>query len=136
MRRTTLAAAGLAASLLLAACAGAQAAAPNPDEPVTDDGSAAGMCHVDTPDCVDADLDPDTFDAAAARTQAEDLLGVAEDDLDPSVRIGRKGDNHMMLTEDYVIGRLTVELDKDDEGTYRVSQVNLELPDGPETIAR
>jgi hypothetical protein len=134
-RHTTLAAALAAVSLLVGACAGADAAIP--DEPAG--GPAAGTCPVETPDCVDADLDPDDLapeiDVDAARADAERLLGQAETDLPGDVRVARRGDEHFMLTEDYVVGRLTVELDQAPDGTYRVTAVAVELPDGPERFS-
>lgn len=40
----------------------------------------------------------------------------------------------MILTEDYVLGRITVELDADTEGAFRAVTATVELPDGPETF--
>jgi hypothetical protein len=61
------------------------------------------------------------------------LLGLYEDDLAADVRIARRGSEQMALTEDYVLGRLTVELDEDGSA-YRVTSVTVELPAGPETL--
>ena len=72
-------------------------------------------------------------DADAAREEARAVLGMPEEDLPEDVRISRRGDESFMLTEDYVLGRLTVELDDDGDG-YRVTSVVVELPDGPETF--
>ena len=133
MRRTTLAAAAIALSLLTAACAGAEAAPTSPDDPVTS-APGSGMCAPEAPDCDDTAVDD--FDVDTAREAAASLLGAAEDDLAADVRIGRRGDEHMMLTEDYVLGRRTVDLDADGNGVHRVVSVVVELPDGPETFSR
>jgi hypothetical protein len=123
----------LAASLALAGCG-------SPDASLADDDTqpppGAGMCAPDMPDCVDTVSEPDGEAGDADPTdpsQADSLLGVAEADLDEFVRIARRGDEAFMLTEDYVVGRLTVELDADDEGVYRVTKATLERPDGPYT---
>lgn len=115
------------------------------------DDPEAGMCAPDTPagvDCVDAETGADrclpdavdcndtpTFDPVAldaARNQAHGLLGVAEADVPADVRIDRRGEEYFPRTEDYVIGRLTVELDDTDGSGYRVVLVALETPDGTE----
>ncbi len=111
-------------------------------------GPVAGMCAEDSPDCVDTvvvggEEDPDghdpvgdEFDSQSATTQAEALLGLAESELGPDVRIGRRGEEQMMLTEDYVLGRMTVELDINDMDEWIVTAVTVELPDGPETFTQ
>ena len=140
MKRTTLAAAAVAVVALLTACSG------NDDAPAVaapSDGAAppaAGMCLEGATDCVDTVVDPsdmsDAFDDDVARNQAEAMLGVAEGDLPTDgVRIGRKGQETYALTEDYVLGRMTVELDQDTSGTWVVTQVVVELLSGPETFA-
>jgi hypothetical protein len=135
MRRHTLLAtlAALAAVALLAAgCGGTDAAStpdePDPDEPVTspDDGTTDDP--VDDPDGVGDDCPTDE-----AREEARGLLGMNEDDLPDDVRTARRGDETFALTEDYVLGRRTVELDDEGDG-YRVTAVTVELPDGPETF--
>ena len=80
------------------------------------------------------DADDDAIDEHAVIEEARALIGVAEDELDPEVRISRRGDEQLMLTEDYVIGRMTAELDADDAGVYRVVKVVVELTDGPVTF--
>jgi hypothetical protein len=123
MRRTTLAATLAAFSLLAGACAGADAADLDADEPVSatpDDGTA-----------VDPDQASDEFPSEDARQEARGLLGMHEHDLETDVRVARRGDESYMLTEDYVLGRRTVELDDDGSG-FRVMSVTVELPDGPE----
>jgi len=92
------------------------------------------MCPMEDPDCVDADLGGDEFDLEGARAEARRHLGEPEDALNGAVRVGRRGAEQMMLTEDHVPGRLTVELDEDDTGTYRVTSVTVETPDGAETF--
>lgn len=105
-----------------------------------DDGSpVAGACEPNTPDCQDT-AEPghtdgdDEFDADEARAEARAMVGAAEDELDEEVRVARRGAEQYALTEDYVIGRFTVELDADDSGVFRVTSVTVELPDGPETF--
>lgn len=113
---------------------------------------AAGTCPHGTVDCVDADLDPDLpdpnlpdpelpadpagdFDSDGARDAAAGLLGLAEEDLQglDDVRIGVVDGEALALTEDYVLGRRTVELETDD-GRTLVTAVTVELPDGPERL--
>ncbi|HSK24639.1 MAG TPA: hypothetical protein VK906_15745 [Egicoccus sp.] len=135
--RTTTVTAALAALLLgLAGCGGAAPA--EPDLPTSDAGAdpSAGMCAPGVTDCVDVVVDPDgdEFDGETERETAAAMLGLAEDELAPDVRIARRGDEQMALTEDYVLGRKTVELDDDGDGTFRVVGVVVELPEGPETI--
>lgn len=90
-------------------------------------------------DSMGSDVDDDGSDeltAEAARQRARDLLGTPEAELDlgPDLRIGRRGEEQFMLTEDYVIGRITVELDDEGSGTYVVTEATVELPGGPETF--
>lgn len=136
-QRTALA---LMGALILSACGAAVAEDDAASPP------ALGVCAPGVTDCVDTVVDDggddadgdewdDTFGADAARDEAERQLGLTEDELDPSVRIGRVGDEHYMLTEDYVLGRITVELEADETGTYRVVVATVELPDGPETYS-
>lgn len=138
MRTPTLTAVLAALVLGVAGCGSNATAAP--ETPTTDAGAdpSAGMCAPGVTDCVDADLDggaDDEFDSETERETAEAMLGLAEDELAPDVRIARRGAEQMALTEDYVLGRKTVELDEDGDGTFRVVSVVVELPDGPETFA-
>jgi hypothetical protein len=77
----------------------------------------------------------DEIDSEQARADARALLGTPEGELGDTVRVGRRGDEHMAVTDDYVVGRMTVELDERD-GAFRVTSVTVELPDGPETFGR
>jgi hypothetical protein len=120
----------VAASLFASACAGAQAASPSPDTPV--DEPVLGMCAPDVPDCVDVVV----VDSEASLDEARALLGLDEVSLDPAVRVARRGDEHFALTEDYVLDRMTVELDPDADGVYRVTSVVLERFDGPAVVSR
>jgi hypothetical protein len=86
------------------------------------------MCLEGATDCVDTPLTDDP--AGALRS----LLGVAEADLGDDVRIARIGTESYALTEDYVVGRVTVELDPDASGVNRVVKVTLEHEDGPVTV--
>jgi hypothetical protein len=62
------------------------------------------------------------------------LIGAAEAELPDDARIARRGDEFLALTQDYRIGRFTYELDDDGTGTFRVAGVQVELPDGVETV--
>ena len=97
---------------------------------------ADGACLVGTVDCVDADLGDDRIDGhliAAIEQEAHGLLGRYEADLPEDVRIGRRGAEQMMLTEDFVVGRLAVGLEDTDGSGFRVVDVTAELPNGPAT---
>ncbi len=142
MIRTALPTLLAVGALALSACGGTTSAvADGPDGDAAP--PAAGACLEGTVDCVDTVVDPDgevppdlgdEFDSDAALIAGEALLGDAEDELADDVRVGRRGEEQFALTEDYVLGRLTVELDDDGTGTYRVTAVVVELPEGPETL--
>jgi hypothetical protein len=127
MRRIKIAAAAAAAALLLSACGTAFAggSGDTPDNDTPDNGSVVD------PDDGDAG---DEFPTDQAREEARGYLGMDEGDLPEEVRISRRGDETFMLTEDYVLGRATVELDDLDGDGFRVVSVTVELPDGPETF--
>ena len=99
-------------------------------------GPSAGMCAPGVTDCVDAVVEPggDEFPVEAAIEDAQALLGVDEGALPDDVRVSRRGDEQLPMTDDYVLGRRTVELEDDGSG-YRVVAVTVELPDGPETFS-
>lgn len=127
---------GLAALAVLGLAACGTAAASDHDT----SSPGVGMCAPGVTDCVDVIVDDgtasgDEFPSDQARADAEALLGLAEGEFGDVARIGRRGAEHLMLTEDYVLGRLTVELDDDGTGVYRVVSVTVELPDGPKTIS-
>lgn len=103
------------------------------------------MCAPGVTDCVDVVVEDGgdaSGDAAGGtrlgddslRTEAQALLGTPEGELPAEVRVGRRGREQMMLTEDYVVGRMTVELDDAGDGTWVVAVVTVELGDGPETF--
>lgn len=97
---------------------------------------SGSTCLVGTVDCVDADLGGDRLDGEAIaqiEQQARGLLGMNEIDLPADVRIGRRGAEQMMLTEDYVLGRMTVSVEEIDDSGYRVVDVTVELPNGTAT---
>ena len=85
------------------------------------------------PDSGIGDTPGDEFPVDQTRDDAHGLLGRDEADLPVDVRISRKGTEQFALTEDYVLGRFTVELDDDGDG-FRVTSVTVELPAGPETF--
>lgn len=96
----------------------------------TDAGSpGSGMCLPDVPDCDDTSVDESATDQI--REEARGLLGMSESALPDDVRIARRGDEQFALTEDYAIGRRTVEIDDTDGSGYRVVAVTIELPEGP-----
>jgi hypothetical protein len=65
---------------------------------------------------------------------AAGILGTPEAGLDPAWRVGRRGDETFALTEDFVVGRFTVELDDDGSGAYVITAVTVEVPGGAETV--
>ncbi len=122
--------------ILVAACGGAaDATSAEPDQPTAP--PVAGMCAQDHPDCVDTvveDVDPDALDEGAMIRDAQSLLGQSEAEVleqRADVRVGRHGDEEMMLTQDHVIGRMTIATEDDGTGTFRIVEVTLELTDGP-----
>lgn len=115
-------AAGLFA--VVAASCGSDADGSEPDGSVSAADPATDACLAGDPECVDGEVSAaDIEDAARA------LLGAREDELPDDVRVARRGDEVFGLTEDYVVGRLTVELD-DPAGDFVVSSVIAELPGG------
>jgi hypothetical protein len=122
----------LAVGLLAAACgdevsnASPTTTAPGPATPVAGD----PLPDCDDPACDDVGV---ITDVEAARQDARAVLGMQEGDLPEAVRIARRGTELFGLTADYVIGRLTAELDDDGSG-FRVVSVTVELPAGPETF--
>jgi len=108
----------LSALLVLAACSSEPEPAPLPpplEAPVLEPDPA------------------DDFSVDDARQEANALLGVSEAELSSEVRVARRGDEEFMLTQDYVLGRFTVELDDQGAG-FTVVKVTVELPNGPETF--
>jgi hypothetical protein len=71
------------------------------------------------------------FQLDVVRAEAEALLGMNEDDLEPSqmLRIVRRGEERLAATMDLRPGRMNVELD-DHAGAYVVTRVLVETPDG------
>ena len=101
--------------------------------PVEPDGGIGDTPIPVEPDGGIGDTPGDEFPVEQTRNDAHGLLGRFEADLPADVRIARKGAEQFALTEDYVLGRFTVELDDDGDG-FRVTSVTVELPDGPETL--
>lgn len=118
----------IAATVVLAACgSGDLSEDPPPD--------------VDEPRSEAPDETPVTdpfedFDREEARQDAEALLGLAEGDFDesPERRVVRRGDEEFAVTMDLRPGRQNVELDDDGTGTYVVTRVTVETPDGEDPI--
>jgi hypothetical protein len=114
------------AVLLLALAA---LAACGDDEVETTAGAGHDAAEPDT-----TDEGEDAFPTEAAREEAKALLGEPESELDADVRVARRGEETFALTEDYVLGRITVELDEDGSGSYAVTSATVELPEGSETF--
>jgi hypothetical protein len=112
------------------------------DQADSGDDPAAGICPQDQPACIDTpqlyDDEPVTIDDTGIeqlRRDARFYLGKSQGELHELVRIGRIGDEHLALTEDYQVGRITVELDDvAGSGTPVVTSATVELPGGPETF--
>jgi hypothetical protein len=97
------------------------------DDPPPD--PANGACLQGDTDCYETGAETDNLDERVAIANVEALLGTQEDQLPDGVRIARRGTESFPLTEDYVIGRVTVELD-DIDGSYTVTTATIELSDG------
>ncbi len=136
----------LAAALLVSGCGRADGSIePGAGSPGEDGGDVAAICIEGTVDCEDTVVsegeptppEEGPLDAEAARRDARSLLGQTEEEvlaLWGDVRVGRHGDEEMMLTEDWRPGRKTIATEDDGTGTYRVVEVVLELDEGTETI--
>jgi hypothetical protein len=107
----------IVAALLLAACGTTEV--PDPEPAGRPDDAAE-------PDGVE------DFDRDAARAEAEALLGTPEDELEetPDRRIVRRGDEEFIVTMDLRPGRQNLELDDDSTGTYVVTRIVVETPEG------
>jgi hypothetical protein len=62
------------------------------------------------------------------------VLGLYETDLPADVRVARRGAESLALTEDHVVGRVTVDLDDTDGSGFRVIAATVELPAGSATV--
>lgn len=136
MRRLLLPVGLLAGALLIGACGTDTPTADRDVAAPADGGAAGGACLVGDDDCADNPGLGLTVDEPTLLRTADDLLGTAEDDLTDDVRVSRRGDESFALTEDYVVGRFTVELDEGADGVFEVTTVVVELPDGPTTVER
>ena len=139
MKTFTRAALALLAAASLVACGDDDdTVTSNADTPAGSTGDVASACMEGAEDCDDTPdataSDDDAIDEHAVIEKAKALVGTPEDELDADVRIARRGEETFALTEDYVIGRMTVELDPDDAGVYRVVKVVVELTEGPMTF--
>lgn len=78
----------------------------------------------------------DPFDRDEARRRARSLLGLTEDRIPESrtVRIARRGDDHLALRMDLRPGRCNVELDAGGAGGFRVTRVEVEVPPGEDAL--
>ena len=144
MNRTHLAvAASLLLTVALAACgasSGDNQAVSAPSEGGA--GGAAGMCLEGAEDCIDTPQllseEPVAIDETGLkqfRRDAKYYLGRPQNELTELIRIARIDGEQFALTEDYQVGRITVELDDvEDNGTPIVTSATVELPEGPETF--
>ncbi|HEX2214587.1 MAG TPA: hypothetical protein VHH12_14280 [Mycobacterium sp.] len=103
--------------------------------------AAAGICTQDEPDCVDTpqltEDEPVPIDETGIeqfRRDTQFYLGKRQDELPEHIRVARINDEHRSLTEDYQLGRITVELDDAGGDGPVVTSATVELPDGPETF--
>lgn len=76
------------------------------------------------------------FDRDAQAADARELLGTPEDEIeeDGDTRITRRGDEEYPATMDLRPGRRNLELDDDGSGTYVVTRVIVETPDGENLV--
>lgn len=141
MNRTGLVLAAAALAMTLAACGAQRTDSATGSAPTGGNvGQVAGACAQDQPDCVDTPQlgsdEPVQIDETGVkqfRRDARYYLGRTQDELTEHIRIARIDDERFMLTEDYQVGRITVELD-DVDGTPIVTSATVELPSGPETF--
>jgi hypothetical protein len=117
MRHPLLTTCTVAAALLLAACGTGEVPTP---EPAGQPGDAA------------AQDGTDGFDRDAASAEAEALLGTPEEEIEesPDRRIVRRGDEEFIVTMDLRPGRQNLELNDDGTGTYVVTRIVVETPEG------
>lgn len=143
MNRSSLVIATAGLAMALTGCgaqAGDDAVASAPSDPGA--GGVAAMCAQDQPDCVDtpqlASDEPVAIDETAVeqfRRDAKYYLGRPRDEVPELIRIARIDDDDFAVTDDYQVGRITVELDDvDGDGNPVVTSATVELPDGPETF--
>ena len=138
MRKLTLVV-GVALALALAACG--EAIEPGGSLEPGENGAGAERegsgSETPPPEAPEELEDPFAdFDRDEARERAEGYLGVAEDDIEEGgmVRIIRRGDEDYMVTMDLRPGRMNLELDDDGSGTYVVTRVMVETPDGDDLV--
>jgi hypothetical protein len=112
--------------LLVVACGGESGTLPDEVSP-----DAGGGTDAPDEDAAEGGADAG-FDAAEREAAARELLGMAEDEVEegPDARVVRRGEEELPGTMDLRPGRLNVELDDDGSGTYVVTRVVIEVPDG------
>lgn len=126
---------GMTLALVLLACG--EALEPGGSVDPVEDGAGeereGGGSEMPAPEVPEEMEDPfGDFDREEARERAESYLGVAEDDIeeDPMVRVVRRGDEDYMVTMDLRPGRMNLEFDDDGSGTYVVTRIMVETPEG------
>ena len=124
---------------MLVGCANLPGGAGSSAQP-GDPGGIAGMCAEGAPNCDDTPQgtgDPMPIDETGIRQFRRDAkfyLGKPKSEVPELIRIARIDDEQFALTEDYQIGRITVELDDLSDGPI-VTKSTVELPDGPESFS-
>lgn len=95
-----------------------QPASPSVEEPVSDD------------------VLDDNYEREEAEARARAVLGRSEEEVETSTaaRLVRRGEEHFVVTMDLRPGRLNIELDEDADGTYVVTRVVVETPDGEDPL--
>lgn len=142
MRSAVVVGAAVIVAMVLAGCGARSAGGTSAPAPTGNGaGAVAGMCAQDRPDCVDTQVtsdEPVAIDKTGlkqSRRDAKYYLGRSKAELGEGVRIGRIDSEQFMLTEDYRVGRITVELDTVKVGGKPVvTSATVELPDGPKTF--
>ena len=134
----------LLATVMLVACGEAVSDTPAgaPSDAAADPGPAAGMCLAGATECVDTPqlngdepVEIDETGVEQLRKDAQFYLGRPRSELTELIRVARIDDNQRAVTEDYQVGRITVELDTPETGGEPiVTSATVELPDGPETF--
>ena len=140
----------LLVAVMLAACgeavgstaAGDPTDAAEPTDTPADPGPAAGMCLEGATECVDTPqlnsdepVEIDETGIEQFRKDAKFYLGRPRSELNELIRIARIDDEQRAVTDDYQVGRISVELDTvNDGGEPIVTSATVELPDGPETF--
>jgi hypothetical protein len=131
--------AATALALALTACSASSDQAL--DEATTNPGIDVGESNGEGGDGGDASGTRPADQAFSTEQRVDMLLGSTQQQVENvtiefgwNVRVGRIDDESFALTEDYVIDRMTLELDTDADGKTVVTRVIVELDGGPQTF--